>query len=151
VRTAATALTTTTHAGDLVDLAGYVADTGPAQQLSEIGIILLTFGVGIHFSVGDLLSVRRITVPGAAVQIALATALGAVVVGVAVVGERELSVGRHEVPNADVAQDECGPTAAPRETRRQPTGLLLLRRLSRAQAPVGWSSPARSPLSIGTA
>jgi Kef-type K+ transport system membrane component KefB len=81
VRTAATALTTTTHAGDLVDLAGYVADTGPAQQLSEIGIILLTFGVGIHFSVGDLLSVRRITVPGAAVQIALATALGAVVVG----------------------------------------------------------------------
>jgi CPA2 family monovalent cation:H+ antiporter-2 len=58
---------------------GYVADTGLAQQLSEIGIILLMFGVGIHFSVGDLLSVRRIAVPGAAVQIALATALGAAV------------------------------------------------------------------------
>jgi monovalent cation:H+ antiporter-2, CPA2 family len=55
---------------------GYVADTGLAQQLSEIGIILLMFGVGIHFSVGELLSVRRIAVPGAAVQIALATALG---------------------------------------------------------------------------
>ena len=58
---------------------GYVADTGLAQQLSEIGIILLMFGVGIHFAVGDLLSVRRIAVPGAAVQIALATALGAAV------------------------------------------------------------------------
>jgi CPA2 family monovalent cation:H+ antiporter-2 len=58
---------------------GFVADTGLAQQLSEIGIILLMFGVGIHFSVNDLLSVRRIAVPGAAVQIALATALGAVV------------------------------------------------------------------------
>lgn len=58
---------------------GFVADPALAQQLAEIGVILLMFGVGIHFSVGDLLSVRRIALPGAAVQIALATALGAAV------------------------------------------------------------------------
>ncbi|HUF35589.1 MAG TPA: cation:proton antiporter [Gemmatimonadales bacterium] len=56
---------------------GFVADIGLAQQLAEIGVILLMFGVGIHFSVGDLLAVRRIAVPGAAVQIAIATVLGA--------------------------------------------------------------------------
>jgi CPA2 family monovalent cation:H+ antiporter-2 len=58
---------------------GFVADTGLAQQLSEIGVILLMFGVGIHFSLDDLLAVRRIALPGAVVQIAAATALGAVV------------------------------------------------------------------------
>ena len=58
---------------------GFVADPALAQQLAEIGVILLMFGVGIHFSVGDLLAVRRISLPGAAVQITLATALGAVV------------------------------------------------------------------------
>jgi CPA2 family monovalent cation:H+ antiporter-2 len=56
---------------------GFVADLGLAQQLAEIGVILIMFGVGIHFSVGDLLSVRRIALPGAAVQIAAATILGA--------------------------------------------------------------------------
>lgn len=56
---------------------GFVADAALAQQLSEIGVILLMFGVGIHFSVGDLLAVRRIALPGAAVQITLATLLGA--------------------------------------------------------------------------
>ena len=58
---------------------GFVADPALAQQLAEIGVILLMFGVGIHFSVGDLLAVRRIALPGAAVQITLATVLGAVV------------------------------------------------------------------------
>lgn len=58
---------------------GFVGDTHTAQQLAEIGIILLMFGVGIHFSVADLLSVRRVALPGAVVQIALATALGALV------------------------------------------------------------------------
>ena len=58
---------------------GFVADPALAQQLAEIGVILLMFGVGIHFSVGDLLAVRRIALPGAAVQISLATALGAAV------------------------------------------------------------------------
>jgi CPA2 family monovalent cation:H+ antiporter-2 len=58
---------------------GVVVDTGLAQQLSEIGVILLMFGVGIHFSVGDLLAVRRIALPGAIGQIFVATLLGAVV------------------------------------------------------------------------
>jgi CPA2 family monovalent cation:H+ antiporter-2 len=56
---------------------GFVADVSLAQQLAEIGVILLMFGVGIHFSLDDLLSVRRIALPGAAVQIAVATVLGA--------------------------------------------------------------------------
>jgi monovalent cation:H+ antiporter-2, CPA2 family len=44
---------------------GFVADTDLAAQLAEIGVILLMFGVGLHFSIGDLLAVRRIAVPGA--------------------------------------------------------------------------------------
>ena len=55
---------------------GFVADTGLAMQLAEIGVILLMFGVGLHFSFKDLLSVRKIAVPGATLQIAVATALG---------------------------------------------------------------------------
>lgn len=55
---------------------GIVADTGLAMQLAEIGVILLMFGVGLHFSWKDLLSVRNIAVPGAIVQIAVASALG---------------------------------------------------------------------------
>ncbi|MGR4891616.1 YbaL family putative K(+) efflux transporter [Sphingopyxis sp. LARHCG72] len=55
---------------------GFVADTGLALQLAEIGVILLMFGVGLHFSLKDLLSVRKIAVPGAIAQIAVATALG---------------------------------------------------------------------------
>src|SRR3546814_16660570 len=46
------------------------------MQLAEIGVILLMFGVGLHFSLKDLLSVRKIAVPGAILQIAVATALG---------------------------------------------------------------------------
>jgi monovalent cation:H+ antiporter-2, CPA2 family len=59
---------------------GFVADADLSQQLAEIGVILLMFGVGLHFSLEDLLSVRRIALPGAIVQIAVATLLG---VGVA--------------------------------------------------------------------
>ena len=55
---------------------GIVADTGLANELAEIGVILLMFGVGLHFSLRDLLSVKRIAVPGAIVQIAAATVLG---------------------------------------------------------------------------
>jgi CPA2 family monovalent cation:H+ antiporter-2 len=55
---------------------GFVADLELSRQLAEIGVILLMFGVGLHFSMEDLLSVRRIAVPGALVQIAVATALG---------------------------------------------------------------------------
>ena len=55
---------------------GFVADAGLANELAEIGVILLMFGVGLHFSLKDLLSVRHIAVPGALVQIAVATLLG---------------------------------------------------------------------------
>jgi len=55
---------------------GFVADLELSRQLAEIGVILLMFGVGLHFSLDDLLSVRRIAVPGALVQIVSATALG---------------------------------------------------------------------------
>ena len=55
---------------------GYVADMEIAAQLAEIGVMLLMFGVGLHFSLGDLLSVRKIALPGAALQMVVATALG---------------------------------------------------------------------------
>src|SRR3954462_5240138 len=56
---------------------GFVADRNIANELSEIGIILLMFGVGLQFSMHELLSVRAIAVPGAFAQIIVATALGA--------------------------------------------------------------------------
>ncbi|WP_207455187.1 YbaL family putative K(+) efflux transporter [Azospirillum sp. SYSU D00513] len=55
---------------------GYVADLHLAPQLAEIGVILLMFGVGLHFSLDDLMKVRAIAVPGALVQIGFATLLG---------------------------------------------------------------------------
>lgn len=56
---------------------GFVGDSGLATQLAEIGIVLLMFGVGLHFSLKDLVAVKKIALPGALVQIATATALGA--------------------------------------------------------------------------
>jgi CPA2 family monovalent cation:H+ antiporter-2 len=58
---------------------GLVANSGVALELAEIGVVLLMFGVGLHFSIGDLLAVRRIAVPGALGQIVVATALGVIV------------------------------------------------------------------------
>ncbi len=55
---------------------GFVADPSLAMELSEIGVILLMFGVGLHFSVEDLLEVKTIAIPGAIVQISVATLLG---------------------------------------------------------------------------
>jgi K+:H+ antiporter len=57
---------------------GFVADVELTGQLAEIGVMLMMFGVGLHFSLDDLLAVRRIAIPGAVVQIVVATALGAV-------------------------------------------------------------------------
>src|SRR3712207_3615104 len=57
---------------------GYVADQELAPQLAEIGVILLMFGVGLHFSLSDLMAVRAIAVPGAIGQIGVATLLGMV-------------------------------------------------------------------------
>lgn len=55
---------------------GFVADQALATELAEIGVILLMFGVGLHFSLNDLLSVRAIALPGAVVQIAVASLMG---------------------------------------------------------------------------
>jgi len=55
---------------------GFVADAHIASQLSEIGVMLLMFGVGLHFSIDDLMSVKRIAIPGAIVQMSIATILG---------------------------------------------------------------------------
>ena len=55
---------------------GYVGDQELGPQLAEIGVILLMFGVGLHFSMRDLMSVRKIAIPGAVVQMAAATAMG---------------------------------------------------------------------------
>ena len=55
---------------------GFVADADIAAQLAEIGVMLLMFGVGLHFSIDDLMSVRKIALPGALVQMVVATAMG---------------------------------------------------------------------------
>ncbi|MFD0667026.1 cation:proton antiporter domain-containing protein [Ramlibacter sp. MAHUQ-53] len=55
---------------------GFVADMQVASELAEIGVMLLMFGVGLHFSLADLMAVRRIAVPGALLQIGAATAMG---------------------------------------------------------------------------
>jgi len=69
---------------------GYVADQALATELAELGIILLMFGVGLHFSLKDLLSVKAIAIPGAIVQIAVATLMG---LGVAMVMKWKVSEG----------------------------------------------------------
>ena len=56
---------------------GFVADVDLTAQLAEVGVMLLMFGVGLHFSIEDLLAVRKIALPGAVVQMAVATAMGA--------------------------------------------------------------------------
>jgi monovalent cation:H+ antiporter-2, CPA2 family len=55
---------------------GLIADSSIATELAEIGVILLMFGVGIHFSIDDLMAVRALAVPGAIIRIAVATILG---------------------------------------------------------------------------
>jgi CPA2 family monovalent cation:H+ antiporter-2 len=56
---------------------GFVADADIARELAEIGVMLLMFGVGLHFSLNDLLAVRKVALPGAILQIIAATAMGA--------------------------------------------------------------------------
>ncbi|MBC8090138.1 MAG: cation:proton antiporter [Phycisphaerae bacterium] len=66
---------------------GFVGDIELASQLAEIGVVLLMFGVGLHFSPGDLMRVKRIALPGAAIQMAVASLLG---VGLALTWSWEL-------------------------------------------------------------
>src|SRR5437899_5176865 len=56
---------------------GFVANRALAEQLAEVGVILLMFGVGLHFHFKELLAVRRIALPGAVGQSLVATVLGA--------------------------------------------------------------------------
>lgn len=58
---------------------GFVADSSTVEQFAELGVILLMFGVGLHFHLKDLIAVQRVAVPGAAVQISVATVLGVLV------------------------------------------------------------------------
>src|SRR4051812_12496236 len=58
---------------------GFVGDAHLAQQLAELGVILLMFGVGLHFDLGDLLAVKNVAIPGAVWQTLVATLLGLVV------------------------------------------------------------------------
>lgn len=58
---------------------GFTADAAIAAQLAEIGVIMLMFGVGLHFSLTDLLSVKRVAIPGAIGRIVIVTAFGAVI------------------------------------------------------------------------
>src|SRR5690606_39166447 len=58
---------------------GFVADEGLAKQMAEIGVILLMFGVGLHFHFRELLAVKRVAIPGAVVQSAVATLLSMVI------------------------------------------------------------------------
>jgi len=58
---------------------GFVADTAVAPELAEVGVMLLMFGVGLHFSVDDLLAVRKIAVPGALVRTAVITVVAAAI------------------------------------------------------------------------
>src|SRR5688572_31064649 len=69
---------------------GFVADATMAEQLAEVGVILLMFGVGLQFHVEELLAVRRVAIPGAVVQSLVATALGA---GVAHMAGWDLAAG----------------------------------------------------------
>jgi CPA2 family monovalent cation:H+ antiporter-2 len=80
---------------------GFVADIETAAQLSEIGVMLLMFGVGLHFSLNDLLSVKRIALPGAVVQMTLATVLG---MGLVLVVGLELRCGTDFRPVAFLRQ-----------------------------------------------
>src|SRR5262245_51163487 len=58
---------------------GFVADWKLAEQMAEIGVVLLMFGVGLHFDLKDLLAVRRVALPGAVAQSLVATGLGLLV------------------------------------------------------------------------
>ena len=75
---------------------GFVADAALAEQLAEIGVILLMFGVGLQFHIEELLAVRRVAVPGAVAQSAVATVLGALAcagVWLGLVGRSDLRHG----------------------------------------------------------
>src|SRR5262245_9548762 len=76
---------------------GFVADARLAEQLAEIGVILLMFGVGLQFHVEELLAVRRVAIPGAVAQSVVATVVGALLVRRSEEHTSELQSLRHLV------------------------------------------------------
>ena len=131
---------------------GFVADVELAGQLAEIGVMLLMFGVGLHFSFDDLLSVRRIALPGAIVQIAVATALGA---GVATLWGWS-SRRRHRVRARALGREHGRAAARARGPRRARIGQRPHRgRLAGGRGPgdgagAGAAAAARRPRSAAT-
>ena len=123
---------------------GFVADQGIANELAEIGVILLMFGVGLHFSLEDLLSVRAIAIPGAVVQIAVATLLGMGLACVARLADRR----RHRVRPGAVGRQHGRAAArlagaAPARDRARPhRGRLADRRGHRDGAGAGAAAGA---------
>src|SRR5882724_2483884 len=65
---------------------GFIGDPSLALQLADIGVILLMFGVGLHFSLRDLLSLRKMVIPSVAAQVAVSASLGATVTCAATLG-----------------------------------------------------------------
>ena len=83
---------------------GFVADTHLAEQMAEIGVILLMFGVGLQFHIEELLAVRRIAIPGAVAQSAGAAVLGYLI---AIAAGVELA-GRHHLRHCLVGRQHGG-------------------------------------------
>ena len=130
---------------------GYVADQHLAHELAEIGVILLMFGVGLHFSLKDLLSVRAIAVPGAIVQIAVATLMG---LGLAVWLGWPLGGGivfglALSVASTVVLLARAAGAAAGRHRARAHRGRLADRRGSRHGADAGAAAGAGGPAEGG--
>ena len=117
---------------------GFVAHAGMAEQLAEIGVILLMFGVGLQFHFKELLAVRRIAVPGAVVQSLVATVLGAVVIGPA----ESARAGSHS--RASAASSRSRVTAMS-DTR---SGRIESQRACRARASAGTSSARAAAVSV---
>ena len=93
---------------------GFVADIELSNQLAEIGVMLLMFGVGLHFSLDDLLAVRRIALPGAIVQIVVATLLG---IGVTALWGWSLAAGHRLRPRAFRGQHSRAPQGTGKSRR----------------------------------
>ena len=112
---------------------GFVADPGLAEQMAEIGVVLLMFGVGLQFHIEELLAVRRVAMPGALVQSAVATVLGALVAPRLRVG----LVGGARLWRGPVGGEHGRPDPrAVRQSQPAHTGRSHRRRLARRRGPV---------------
>src|SRR5215208_4639352 len=105
---------------------GFVADTALAEQLAEIGVILLMFGVGLQFHIEELLAVRQVAIPGAVAQSVVATALGtllAVVLGWGAVGRPDLRDGPRRGKHGGADSRARGPQRSAHASRPHRGGM----------------------------